>query len=138
MPLFAKKKDLRVQGFILKLVNNNCPELKALLEGPRVDRRVNLLVVAAVVPLKDKQLEVHRAFTAVTKEFSGTGVALVLDQQPGFEEAVFGFRLEGEMVYLRGRVKHFDPLGGGFHQLGVQLLEVVTPCDYPPLKTICL
>jgi hypothetical protein len=88
--------------------------------------------------LKEKRLEVHRAFVAVTKEFSGSGVGIVLDQPPGFDEAVVGFRFEGEMVYLRGRAKHCDPLGGGFHQLGFHLLEVVSPCDYPQLRTMCL
>jgi hypothetical protein len=138
MSLFAKRKDLRVQTLILKLVNNNCPELRALLEGPRADSRVNLVVVALVVPLKDGRLQVHRAFAAVTKEFSGSGVGIVVDQPPGFDEAVLGFQFDGEMVYMRGRTKHFDPLGGGFHQLGFQLLEVVSPIDYPQLKPMCL
>ncbi len=138
MSLFLKKKDLRVQSLILKLVNNNCPELKALLEGPRVDSRVNLVLVALVVPIEDKRLQVHRAFAAVTKEFSGSGVGIVLDQPPGFDEAVLGFRFDGEMVYMRGRARHFHPLGGGFHQLGLQLVEVVSPSDYPQLRTMCL
>lgn len=43
MPLFSKKKDLAVQSFVLKLVNNHCPGLKAHLDGPRNDSRVNLV-----------------------------------------------------------------------------------------------
>ena len=35
MSLFRKNKDRWVQSFILKLVNNNCPDLRAMMEGPR-------------------------------------------------------------------------------------------------------
>ena len=37
----------------------------------------------------------------------------MLDQPPGFDEAVLGFRFDGEMIYMRGRARHFHPLGGG-------------------------
>ena len=82
MSLFLEKENLRVQSLILKLVNNNCPELKALLEGPRVNRRVNLVLVALVAPIEDKRLQVHRAFAAVTKEFSGSGVGMCSTNRP--------------------------------------------------------
>ena len=81
MVLFGRKKEPGVRSFILKLVNNNCPELKALIEGPRNDSRVNLVTVVMVVPVEKEQLQLPRTFMAVTKEFSSTGVALVLDQQ---------------------------------------------------------
>ena len=42
MSLFSKRKDLAVHSLVLKLVNNHCPELTAMLEGPRRDSRVNL------------------------------------------------------------------------------------------------
>ncbi len=79
MSLFTKNRDLGVQSFVLKLVNHNCPDVKALQEGPRSDRRVALVVVVTIVPLMDGQPQVHRAFSAVTKEFSNRGVAVVLD-----------------------------------------------------------
>jgi hypothetical protein len=136
MPLFAKKKDLRVQTLILKLVNNHCPELKAMLEGPRADSRVNLTVVVMVVPLKDSHLQADRAFSAVTKEFSCAGTSIVTDQPVKFGEAVVGFRVGGEMAYFRATAKHASPMGGGFHQLGLQLVDVVAPSDYPELEAV--
>ena len=80
MSLFSKRKDLPVRSFILKLVNNNCPGLTAKLEGPRIDSRVNLVVVVTIIPVEGGRAKSSRAFTAVTKEFSNTGVAVVLDQ----------------------------------------------------------
>jgi hypothetical protein len=136
MPLFSKRKDLGVQSFVLKLVNNNCPGLTARLEGPRADSRVNLVVVVMIIPVQDGQIQVGRAFTAVTKEFSNTGVAVVLDRPHQFQQAILGFRFEGQMTFVRAQAKHLDPLGGGFCQLGFQMLDLVAVADYPELTPL--
>ncbi|MGA2062682.1 MAG: hypothetical protein ABSG67_19595, partial [Thermoguttaceae bacterium] len=56
-----RKKMLGVQNFVLKIINNNCPELKALIDGPRRDKRVNLSLVVLVVPLENGELQVDNA-----------------------------------------------------------------------------
>lgn len=136
MPLFSRKKDVRVQTFVLKLVNNNCPELKAMMEGPRVDSRVNMVVVVMIIPVEKKQPQLRQAFTAVTKEFSNTGVAVVLDRPHKLTDAILGFRMEGEMVFMRAEAKHLSPMGGGFYQLGFKMLEPITSADCPDLAPI--
>jgi len=136
VPLFTKNKPLQVQGFILKLVNNNCPELKALVEGPRLDRRVNLAVVVLVIPIEQGDLCVEQAFTAVTKEFSNTGVAVVLSEPRGLDEVILGFRWEGEMTFVRAKAKHLNPMGGGFYQLGFQMTDMACAGDYPELQSV--
>jgi hypothetical protein len=133
MTLFAKNKERAVQGFVLKLVNNNCPELRALAEGPRGDGRVNLVIVAMVIPLERGKPMTRKAFTAVTKEFSCTGVALVVDRPRELDEVFLGFRIDGEMRFIRAKAKHLSPLGGGFFQLGFHMLEVLVVTDYPQL-----
>jgi hypothetical protein len=136
MPLFSKKKNVGAQSFVLKLVNNNCPSLLANLEGPRTDSRVNLVVVVLVIPLKNGKLQPQQAFTAVTKEFSGSGVSIVLHRPMSLEHAILGFRFEGSMHFLRAEAKHLDPMGGGFFQLGFQMSEIVAAPDYPELETM--
>lgn len=138
MPLFAKRTDCRVKSFLLKLLNTNCPGIQAMREGARLDRRVNLVLVVAVVPMKSGKIQPEEAFRAVTKEFSNTGVAIVLDGPRKIHEAVLGFRLGGEMVFVRAEAKHLDPMGGGFFQLGFHLREVVSAGDYPALETIAI
>jgi hypothetical protein len=132
---FAQRKDDRVRSFLLKLMNTHCPGLTALAEGPRLDRRVNLVMVVTVIPIEGGKLQVHDAFAAVTKDFSITGVAVVLDQPRRLEQAVLGFRLEGETTFILARAKHLDPMGGGYFQLGFKLTEVVSPADYPGLES---
>jgi hypothetical protein len=136
MPLFTKKREIGVQSFILKLVNNNCPELLALMDGPRIDNRVNLTVVVAVVPVEKKKPQIDQTFTAVTKEFSNTGVALVFSEPRGLDHAILGFRFEGRMIFVRAQAKHLNPMGGGFYQLGFRMLEVVSLADYPQLVAV--
>ena len=137
MPLFSKKKTIGVQSFILKVVNNSCPELRDQLEGPRLDRRVNLTLAVAVVPLEGQHPRVDRAFTAVTKEFSTSGLSLVLDTPLGLDEILVGFRWEGHLSYVRGKARHLNPIGGGFYQLGIQLTEMAATGDYCELEQVC-
>ena len=136
MQLFAKNKKIGVQSFILKLVNNNCPELEALIEGPRLEGRVNLVIVVTVVPMEKNKPVLDRAFTAVTKEFSTTGVSIVLDEALGLDEAIVGFRWEAEMTFVRCKARHLNPMGGGFYQLGFQMAEVIHVGDYPELQSV--
>ncbi len=136
MSLFTKSHKNEVQTFLMKVVNNNCPELTALREGPRLDRRVNLTIVVTVIPVEGGQLCADAAFTATTKEFSAHGVALVLDGPRPLDEALLGFRWEREMVFVRAKAKHLNPMGGGFFQLGFQITELVHVGDHPELRAI--
>jgi hypothetical protein len=136
MRLFTRNRDLAVQSFVLRLLNNNCRELRDRIEGPRLEGRVNLTLVVLVVPVQDKKPLVQQAFTAVTKEFSSRGVALVLDAAHGLEEAFLGFSYGGGVQWLRAKAKHLDPMGGGFYQLGFRLVEQLAAADYPELDKL--
>jgi len=136
VPLFSRKKEMGVQSFVIKLLNNNCSELDAMVEGPRLDRRVNLTVVALVIPVDDGELQFDRSFTAVTKEFSATGVGIVLDAHRQLDRVVLGFRWLGEMQFVRAELKHLRPMGGGFYQAGFQMTETLPLADYPELQRI--
>jgi len=134
VPIFARNRKTGVQSFVIKLLNNNCSELDALVEGPRLDRRVNLTVVVLVVPEADGQMRFDEAFTAVTKEFSASGVGLVLGEARRLENVVLGFRWLGEMQFVRAHLKHFHPMGGGFYRAGFELTEMLHAGDHPQLR----
>lgn len=131
--LFAKNKEQKVQGLMLKLVNNHCPSLRGLAEGPRLEHRVNLTVVVLVVPLEKGKLVFEDRFTAVTKEFTSRGVSLVLHECRAADQVILGFRYERSMHFVLAQARHLNPLGGGFWQLGLRLQEIVDPNDYPEL-----
>lgn len=134
--LFTRNRRRDVSNFVLKLVNNNNPELLHLKDGIRTDKRVNLTVVVLVVPLEKKKVDVTKAFHAVTKDFAATSVSVMVDSPRNVHDAILAFRFEGEMNFIRAKAKHVSPLGGGFHQLGFQMEELVCPIDYPGLSDL--
>jgi hypothetical protein len=136
MVLFSRNKESKVRGLILKLVNTHCPSLTAQIEDARADNRVSLVMVVAIVPLDGDKIRADKAFSAVTKDFSSTGVAIVLEQPMGFDQVILGFRMGEEMTYVRAEAKHVNPMGGGFFQLGCRLLDVVAAGDYPGLASL--
>ena len=133
---FSRSKKRAVNNFILKLINNNCTDALRLQDGPRDENRVNISVVVLVIPLEKKKLEVVKAFHAVTKDFSSNSVSVMVDSQRAVDQVILAFRFEGEMFYSRAKAKHLSPLGGGFHQLGFHLEEMVVPADYPGLAKL--
>jgi hypothetical protein len=136
MPLFARNKDRAVEGFVISLLNTNCHALQDKYEGPRLEGRANLTVVVMVVPVEHEKPVIRKAFTAVTKEFSSKGVAVVLDSPCGLDEAFLGFRIRGQVTWLRARAKHLNPMGGGFFQLGFRMVEKFCPDDHPGLEDL--
>lgn len=95
MPLFTRRKDSAVQNFVVSLLNNHCPALREQADGPRLEGRVNLTMVVVVVPVECKKPLICRAFAATSKEFSSSGVALVVDSPVGVDEVFLGFRWQG-------------------------------------------
>lgn len=136
MSIFTRKKEHEVQAFITKLVNNNCVELEALVEGPRLEDRVRLTIVVLVIPVENNRPVLEEAFAAVTKEFSSAGVALVVNEPVAIEHAILGFRFEGAMNFIRATAKHLNPMGAGFYQLGLQLTEKICLGDHPQLQSV--
>jgi hypothetical protein len=134
--LFAKNREHEVQSFMLNLVNNNCPELRGMMEGPRLESRVNLSVVVVVIPIEKGKLVLADRFAAVTKEFTTLGVALVLNDCRALDRAILGFHWEGSMKFILAEARHLSPMGAGFWQLGLRLKEVVHPDEYPELDTV--
>ncbi len=135
---FSQPKSVAVKNRILELLNETCSGMATKTDGRRIDSRIKRVVVGIVVPIEDRQLQVERAFTVLTKDFSSAGVALVVNQPSGPEQAILGFRLEGAMSFFRAESKHMEPMGGGFFQIGYQLFEVVSPRDYPELASLSI
>jgi hypothetical protein len=136
--LFEEDQTRAVQSLFLKMVNNNCPELVALMEGPRLDKRVHLTMVALVVPVERGRPMVEKTFSALTKEFSTTGLGLVVNRSVELEEVLVGLQWENEMTFLQATVRHTSEMGGGFWQLGLQATGRVHTTDYPALKMLHL
>jgi hypothetical protein len=105
--MFAKPKENRVHSFLLKLLNSfSADALRNPEEGQRSESRVNVVTVVLVIPMEDGKLQVRDAFSAITKNVSSGGAAIVLDQPRWFEQAAIGFSYAGHMTFLRGRARY--------------------------------
>jgi hypothetical protein len=134
--LGTRKKKQVVQGVLLKIVNNHCAELEALAEGPRGERRVRLTMVVLVIPMVDGHPMLQKTFAAVTKEFSTSGLSVVIREPRALDEVILAFRWDSDMKFLKAKAAHLNPMGAGFYSLGLQATEVVPLCDYPVLADV--
>ncbi len=138
MPLFCRKKTIDVQSFILKIINNDCADLKATVEGPRTESRARVCVVVLIVPVENGEPLLDETFAGVTKELSSTGLALMLHEPKTPDDLIVGFRCENKLHFIHGKARHLNPMGGGFYQLGIELTEMVETGDYPSLASLSL
>jgi hypothetical protein len=49
---------------------------------------------------------------------------------------ILAFRWEARMYFVRAKAMHLNPMGAGFYQLGLRMSEMVTPSDYPELRSV--
>ena len=132
----AYRKKMDVQRELVKLLNNHCAELDRLQDGPRDDGRINLTIAVRVVPWGHTRPNVELAFAATTRELSSRGLSIVVDQPITCETVALGWTWEGEMRFARGKVRHQDPIGAGFWNVGIKLVELVLTDDWPELREL--
>jgi hypothetical protein len=134
--LLSRKKRQEVQRFLLKVVNNHCAELEALATGPRGERRVRLTMVVLVIPMIQGRPMLGKMFSAVTKEFSTSGVSLVVSDPRVLDEVILAFRWESDMKFVLAKAVHLNPMGAGFYHLGLKTTEILEVGDYPGLADV--
>jgi hypothetical protein len=99
---------------------------------------VNLTIAVQIVPYEGNRPVLEQAFGAVTKEFSSTGVSLVVNEPFSCEHAIVGLKWDGELFLIKGEFRHQDPLGAGFWVVGLRLLEVVDVHRWPELQELTI
>ncbi|MCX7426923.1 MAG: hypothetical protein NTW96_15010 [Planctomycetia bacterium] len=136
MSLFRRDKSRAVRNFVLNLVNSKSLDSRRLGRGPRSESRVNLTMVVTVVPLENHRPCVDKSLVTVTREFSSTGVSVVLAEPRSLDDVILVFSWNSQTTFVRARVKHLSPMGAGFFQLGLLMTEIVAVTDYPELETL--
>lgn len=136
MSLFRRDRSRAVRNFVLKLVNSKSLDSRRVDQGPRLEDRVNLTMVVTVVPLENQRPRIDKSLVTVTKEFSSTGVSVVLSEPHPLDEAILVFSCSAETTFARAKVKHLSPMGSGFFQLGLHMTEIVSVADYPELEAL--
>jgi hypothetical protein len=131
--LNKQRKLKEAQGFLTKIINNNCPQLGAYSKGERGEERLNLTLAAFVVPFAAAGPDVASAVATVTKEVATTGMSVVLTQPIEAEEVLLGIRWDSQPTFFRCQIKHQSPIGAGLWQTGLSADEIVQQGEYPAL-----
>jgi hypothetical protein len=130
-----RKHRQQVARLLRRLADVTSPNLRSSDRNDRTEDRVNRSCPVVVAPWTDIGPDPDRCITAVSKDFSDRGLALITQHPLGCEDVVVGFILPArDSENLRpppnfaiAKVRQFVPLGGGFWQIGLELVRMVDP-----------
>lgn len=139
-----KKTREELRSLLHRITDLTNPNLPPLDGEFRTESRSNRSIPVLVVPWEDDRPLVDETTTALTKDFSDRGLALILHQPFHVEQVVVGFLLSrdsrellgGEPRFLLGDVVQNVALGGGYWQLCLELSEVLTTSDNKSLASL--
>jgi hypothetical protein len=132
----TRKKRLEVQRFLRRAIDTTTPNVPPYEGNTRKENRSNRSTPVLLVPFDDGVAVAEKAIYALTKDLSGDGIALVLRESFSGNRVVIGFMLDGLPGFALGDAKQNVLLGGGFWQLGVELVELISPHSCESLEAL--
>ena len=72
---------------------------------------MNLTVPVLIIPLDEQKPVLDRLFAAVTRDFSTTGLSVVLEEPRGLDEAIIALQWENAAKFVRANAEHLNPVG---------------------------
>jgi hypothetical protein len=132
----SRDKHLEVHRVIRRLINASTPNRIPLRGESRWELRSNRTMPVLLVPYDDNELSVGELAYALTKNLSGQGLALVLHQPLRAEQVVIGIWSGGEAHFVSAAVRQSIALGGGFWQIGVEAVEMLSTARSPELTRL--
>lgn len=127
--MFSFKKrntQMEVHRVVRRVMDTSSPNRPPSEGDERWESRSNRTIPILLTPFEDGVALPTRSVFAVTKDLSSQGVAVIADHRPDYEAILVGILVDGEPVFARAAVRQAHPLGGGFWQLGIELLELAT------------
>jgi len=134
----SRKKAQEAQRLLVRILNQQHVLANLRAADARQEPRSNVTVPLVVLPCVGDRPQLDEAFAATTRDLSAAGVGLVALRPLGCEQAILGFSTDEETFFIRVKVRHEEPIAGGFHQIGTSAVEVVHAGDYPGLETMRL
>ena len=109
--------------------------LKALDQG-RIEDRVELNVGVWVAPLLHRRPDVDRAFRGITKNFTSSGIGLMVDHDIPYENVLLRLVSDDQTMFLRCKVVESTPLGSNFYLTGLKVEDIVPTGDFSELENL--
>lgn len=99
----------------------------------RLEGRTDFSIGIVVVPIHDDSPDISRAFSAITKDVSITGIGVIANRSILTPEVVICLSVKSEARLLRGLVHYHKELGPGWSRFGVEVTDVLDKSEYPQL-----
>jgi hypothetical protein len=131
----SRKRMYEIRTFVRQFVDLTSPNMPPRGGECRAEDRSNRAIPALLAPWEDGRPVVDESTYALTKDFSDRGLSLVLHQPFKSLQVVVGLWLESGRFAL-GDVRQNVPLGGGFWQLGVELVDLLDPAEFPEVQSL--
>lgn len=129
----SRDKQLGINRVIRRLLNSSAPNRIPLRGESRWELRSNRTIPVLLVPYDDNELSANEMAYALTKNLSSQGLALVLHQPLRAEQVVVAIWSNAQAHFVSGKVRQSIALGGGFWQIGVEMMDLLLPADHPDL-----
>lgn len=105
------------------------------VDDRHTDGRADLSVGVLIVPLNDESPDIARAFTALTKDVSSTGIGVIANRAVPTSEALLRLSGSSETRLLRTTVRNRKDLGDGWVRFDMEVTGVLDKSEYPQLKS---
>ncbi|NMC18789.1 MAG: hypothetical protein GYA33_00055 [Thermogutta sp.] len=136
MVFSARRRLNQVQSFVLKFLNNHAEPVSEFDPRKRNETRVRINTVVLLIPYRDHRPQLDKMFFGFTKDWSTTGISVILSEPRGVDQVIVGVRFEAEIHYILGKAVHLSPIGPGFYQLGLRFSEMLHVSDFPELADL--
>ena len=131
-----KIAERELQKFVSRVVDVSSPNLPPPTGESRWEPRSNRTFPVVLAPWENDAPLYAESFTALTKNISCRGLAVVLHHPFRARRVVAGFWVHAQPHYVIGMVRQNTNLGGGFWQLGIELLQVGDMSEFPSLGSL--
>jgi len=132
------KEEEEARTFLFRFLNDRCFHHEVAVEENRRENRSSLVMGVWIIPLIDGSPVLSRAYPSVTKDFTTSGLSIVVDTPPSCKEVLIALPVKVDTALLHCKVLDSRPIGAGFLVAGLRVLGLVPGSQYPDLSKLAL
>jgi hypothetical protein len=129
----SRKAQQDLQQFLLRVINRNGSDRAKVCENQRLESRSSLNLGIWIVPLVGGSPDADAAITAVTRDFSSGGVAVMTTGLLSTEEVLHCLPSDATPRLVRAKVCSRKDLGCGWTLYNLKAVELLDENRYPEL-----
>lgn len=123
---FTKRNEqTEVQRLIRRLMDASAFSHVRSSDDVRGENRSSFTTPVLITPCEDDAAILDQSVFGITKDWSSQGVAVIAQYPQISKTVVLGILIESRPHFFLGAVRKTAPIGGGFRQLGIEILELL-------------